>query len=176
MKFIPVKHSNNPAIVDDDDYVSMSKYAWQLSHKGYAERTNIERVGEPNGKCRPIRRTKQFMHRVIMQAQQGLQVDHANHDKLDNRKSNLRLCTQSENLRNGNKRTIKGKSSSKFKGVRKHGFFKKNGKPKYWARITIPSKRMSLGVYESEEEAARAYDAAALQHFGEFARLNFPPC
>ncbi len=93
-------------------------------------------------------------------------VDHINGDGLDNRRSNLRPATPSQNLQN-TRRPVS--NSSGYKGV---GFHKASGR--WRAYIGIQGRQTSLGYHESPEAAARAYDAAAIEHFGEFARLNFP--
>lgn len=106
-----------------------------------------------------------LMHRLITDAPKGMHVDHINGDGTDNRRSNLRICTTKENVRNSGSRG----GTSKFKGVR----WMKNVN-KWAAGIRVDGKSHHLGVFSIEEDAARAYDAAAAKHFGEFARLNFP--
>ncbi len=106
------------------------------------------------------------MHRVIKGAKAGQSVDHVNGNGLDNRRSNLRLCAHAENLRN---RKIHKNNKSGFKGVRKRK------ESSLWrAEIRSNHKFYFLGNFHSAEEAAHAYDAAALKLHGEFARLNFP--
>jgi hypothetical protein len=110
------------------------------------------------------------MHRVIMNAPAGVQVDHANGDRLDNRRSNLRLCDQT--LNNANRRAGKP-SRSGFRGV----YFDNNSAahPSPWlAEIQVRRVRIRLGHHATPEIAARAYDRAARDAFGLFARLNFP--
>jgi hypothetical protein len=99
------------------------------------------------------------LHRLIMGAKRGELVDHINGDTLDNRRSNLRFATKAENSRNAR---IKG-GSSRFKGVSFNGWA---------AHIRVDGKLKHLGRFATEEEAARAYNEAAIRHFGEFARLN----
>lgn len=92
-------------------------------------------------------------------------VDHVNGNPLDNRRANLRPATSAQNAQN---RRVRRDSKAGLKGVRQY-------RPGKWlARIQVHGERVHLGVYGSPAEAARAYDAAAREHFGEFARLNFP--
>ena len=106
------------------------------------------------------------IHRFIMNAPDDLMVDHINpSDTLDNRRSNLRLATRQQNAWNSRSQS----GGSKYKGV--HWCKREN---KWVARIMINGKKKLVGYFYSETEAAHAYDAAALEHFGEFALLNFP--
>lgn len=107
--------------------------------------------------------SKVSMHRLIAGALPGQHADHINGDTLDNRRANLRVCSNRENLGNQQKRA----GASRFKGVspRPDGTFR--------AQICCDGRKMNLGNWPTEEDAARAYDVAARQHFGEFARLNF---
>ncbi len=93
-------------------------------------------------------------------------VDHRNHDGLDNRRENLRPCTRKENQRN---QKIQHGKASKFKGVFR------DCPDKWTSLITVNGRKIRLGNFALEEDAAKAYDKAAQQHFGEFACLNFPP-
>lgn len=105
----------------------------------------------------------EFLHRRLMQAPKGQQVDHRNCDTLDNRRSNLRICSPSENRQNVNRRA---NNTSGYKGVVKLG-------NRWIAQIRCDGRKHYLGCFESPEGAARAYDAAAKQLHGKFARMNF---
>ena len=107
------------------------------------------------------------MHREIMNAPDGLLVDHQNGKTLDNRRSNLRLATHSQNMCNKPKTSTK--STSRFRGV-----YLDKRKGRWVAKIQINRKCIWLGHFNNEIEAARAYDAAAKMYHKEFARLNFP--
>jgi hypothetical protein len=151
------------AIVDDENYewlIAMGN--WCCSTGGYAV-LNINHK-KPNGKCG---NSKKWMHREIMNPPSRLNVDHINGDKLDNRKSNLRVCTHSENMKN--RKTSKN-SISELKGVIAH---KPSGK--WVAQIKSNKIRYYLGFFEDKYEAAKAYNAAALKYHGEFAKLNEIP-
>lgn len=102
------------------------------------------------------------MHRFLMPGQP--RIDHCDGDRLNNTRANLRVASASQNSMNMRK---KAGASSQFKGVSKLGNV-------WWARIKANGKARSLGTHHCEVEAARAYDRAARQFFGEFARLNFP--
>lgn len=139
------------AVVDSEDYDWLSQYRWQKHGLFYA-------VGYVDGKS-------VLMHRFIMGAKKGQQVDHINGDKLDNRRSNLRFCTDSQNHANTG---LRKDNTSGFKGVVR---VKKNGK--YVAQIQYDKRMINLGYYETAEEAAKVYDKKAVEFFGDFARTNF---
>jgi len=144
------------AIVDDEDYEYLNQYKWHArvaTKKVYAVR-----------RMPKIRTLKMIMHREIIQAPDGLFVDHINGNGLDNRKSNLRLCTRSQN--NANSEKIAG-TSSKYKGV---SWINHHGK--WFASIRVHGKAYNLGGYSNEMLAALAYNEAALKYFGEFAKIN----
>ncbi len=155
MKTIPL-HNGEVALVDDEDYELVSSYTWRVHGRdGYAQ-TNVPST---------VRGKKQdtlFMHRIIAKPPKGMEVDHINGNKLDNRRANLRVCTHAENVRN---RPVTGKNRSGHKGVYfNHG--------KWRAMIGYGGKAIHLGNFNTIEEAARAYDAAAEHYHGEFAKTN----
>jgi hypothetical protein len=136
------------AFVDDEDYERLIQWKWR--YERYA-------ICEVNGRV-----TK--MHRLILDAPEGVEVDHCNNNKLDNRKANLRLATRSLNEANKPKRSG---TVSHYKGVTWHS-------SKWRAKIKRNGETHYLGHYDSEIDAAKAYDRAAREAFGEYARLNFP--
>ena len=106
-----------------------------------------------------------YMHRLILDVDKKIYIDHVNRDGLDNRESNLRIATRSQNAMNTNKRNY---GSSKYKGV---GWSSERGK--WRAVICKDGLRKHLGYFSVEEDAASAYDEAAIEWFGEFAAPNF---
>jgi len=145
------------AIVDAELFDCLNGIKWHYD-KGYAAR-NVW----VNGKRRIT-----YMHRIIMNTPVGLDTDHINGNKLDNRRINLRVCTSKENQRN---KILPSNNSSGYKGVSWH---KATGK---WdARIKINGATIHLGLFVNKEEAAHTYNKAALKLFGQFARLNEVQC
>lgn len=150
-KTIPLTQGRQ-AIVDDEDYPVLAQYRWHYS-QGYA--------------CRMVRRNGHRsvykMHWAILCQRPELDIDHINGDRLDNRRQNLRYASRSQN--NANRHAIT--SSSGFKGVCWRPI------PRRWkAYIKVNRKQIHLGYYSTPEEAAQAYNQAALQHYGAYAHLN----
>lgn len=141
-------------LVDDEDYEYLNQFSWHSTSKGY-----VMGGGKIDGE-----QVRLSMHRLIMNTPKGMQTDHINHDKLDNRKGNLRICTNSQNNMNKKPRID---YTSKFKGVH----WCKKAK-KYKVQLKAEGVNLYFGSYDIEEDAAKAYNKAALKHFGEFAYLN----
>ena len=148
------------AIVDDDIYDYASRFKWYLDTHGYAV-SSIPQAHNIYG----VRNVK--LHRLVMFKElegTDMIIDHINNDPLDNRRSNLRVCRQKENMRNTRKRKD---CSSKFKGV----CFDKS-RNKWMAYLNLNGRRYNLGRFDDEDEAALAYNNAASFYFGEYANLN----
>lgn len=151
------------AIIDDEDHERVSRYKWHAviqfrsdnSRRVYAARG----VRKDNGEF-----VKQYLHRFISDTPDGMGTDHINGNTLDNRRVNLRGCTNAENARNRPRRIS---SSSKFKGVSRV-----RGYDRWRAYIKCDGVKKHIGYFDSEEEAARAYNNYALSLHREFARIN----
>jgi hypothetical protein len=147
------------AIVDDEDFEFLNQFKW------YAKRDRTTFYAVRNGGKRPNRVMVQ-MHRVIMNCPDIMAVDHLDSNGLNNQKSNLRVCTEADNHRN---QKMPSNNTSGYKGVVWHESTKR-----FTAQICVNSKQIYLGSFGVGEEAAKAYDDAAIKYRGEFARLNFP--
>ncbi len=153
---------NKYALIDKADYNLIEDYKWYFTNNGYAAAKLY--FGRENGKN--VQKGI-LMHRIIMKAKKGQDVDHSNKNKLDNRRSNLRLCTRTLNLAN---KFDLNKNKSGYKGV---SFFKWGTRKKRWvSQIQFKKKALRIGYFYTPEEAALAYNQAAKEHFGEFAYLN----
>ena len=122
---------------------------------GCAARNSSKKLGKPN---------KIAMHRLIMNPPDFMCVDHIDNNRLNNQKSNLRVCTQAENSRN---RTTTDINKSGYKGVYWH-----KQKHKWYAHITLNGKQRHLGTFANIEDAVKKYNEFAILYFGEFAKIN----
>ncbi len=156
MKRIPLTQGK-VALIDDEDYAIVNLFKWFAHKRRYTfYATTTITIGS--------KRTTLLMHRLIMSLKSNEQGDHKDHNGLNNQKSNLRLCTHSQNQWNQQTRT---NTTSKYKGI----FWKKSCN-KWCAQIHFNDKVFHLGVFKNEKKAAKAYDEKALELFGEFACLN----
>lgn len=152
------------AIVDDEDIEVLAKYNWQA----YVDKKSPTKTVYAYRRAPRPKRGRIWMHRVLLSAPDGVKVDHRDGNGLNNRRSNIRTASDSQNLCNG---AIRSDNTSGFKGVH----FLAGARKKQWeARIHVGGKPVCLGTFETLEQAGLAYDVAAVKHFGEFARLNFP--
>ena len=147
------------ALVDDEDYEYLNQWKWCASNTPcgfYALRKTLG----PHKFCKNV-----MMHRAILNPPKNMQIDHIDHNGLNNQKSNLRICNAIQNAANRN-----CKRGNRYHGVRiehrTYGTYIK-------ANIKMNGKLIHLGMFKTEESAARAYDTAAREYYGEFAHLNF---
>jgi hypothetical protein len=156
------------ALVDDEDYERVNQFKWHVvTYRGF--RYAVHTINYPATKDNPKKTSKQIlMHRFILDLKKGEICDHASGDGCDNRRSNTRKASYTENARNSKK--CRGGTSSQFKGVcwatKSH---------KWWVVIEVDAKTVDLGYFNDEIEAAKTYNEAAKKYFGEFARLNIIP-
>ena len=157
MKLLDISTRTYPNVfaqVDDGDFEELSRYRWFYC-SGYAGRS----APRPRLRGSVIK-----LHRHILQANPGQEIDHIDGDKLNNQRSNLRFCSHQDNLRNQAPHRVPTKS--RFKGVSK--VYRK------WVAYINPGKgkTLYLGLFDCENCAAAAYNNAAKAYFGEFAQLN----
>lgn len=162
------------ALIDDQDAERVSRYKWhiktQTARPGvvYAQ-TTVRLAPGRKGKT-----TSLTLHRFIVEAEPGVVVDHRSGNTLDNRRENLRVTDARGNSTNVT--SSKNQKRGGFKGV---SWNRNAGK---WEvaicagehRLNGKRKKLHLGLYDDPRAAARVYDSAAREHFGEYARLNFP--
>ena len=144
--------------VDPQDYIWLSQFRWHCKvnkSSAYAVRS-IRAAGRPE---------RIYMHRLIMDTPSHLVCDHINHNGLDNRRQNIRNCTIQQN----NANVLARGASSRYKGVSWN-----KRRRRWFAYIKKDGKQFNLGCFDKEIKAAKAYDAAARKHHGQFAALNFP--
>ena len=149
------------AVIDDEDYPKVMNYKWCVSkNKDGSIHYVLTRPLNELGNYKNLK-----LHRLIMNIlDPKIKVDHINGNPLDNRKCNLRLCGTAQNSKN---RKLQKNNTSGYKGLEYRSYMNK-----YRARIFCNGKHIYLGWFKTKEEAAEAYNIAAVKYFGEFARLN----
>ena len=151
------KKKNAIALVSTSVYKDILKFKWYLGKSGYP--VAYESVDKK------IKFNVGFqMHKIIMGRYEGHVIDHINRVKLDNRYSNLRICTPKQNSYN---RSRPKNAKNKYKGVRKQN------KTKWMATISKDGKKHEIKDIATEKEAAKMYDIMAEELFGKFAGKNF---
>jgi hypothetical protein len=139
---------NNKILLDKNDYEQLKDISWHIGAKGYVMSNN-----------------NLYLNRVIMKTPKGMDTDHINGNKLDNRKQNLRIATRTQNNLNKGKQSTK--ASSKYKGV---GWDK--NRSLWMSFTTIKNKFKSFGRFKTEKEAAIKYNQEIIKYYGGFAKLN----
>jgi len=147
-------------LVDEDDVALVLQGTWHIANR----KSGLSYV---SGRLAGMK-SLVYLHHLILPPVAGFVVDHINDNGLDNRRGNLRLITQADNIRR--KRSSPDHGTSKYRGVHWH-----KSAERWRATICVGCKRVSLGMFSSEDDAALAYNKAAKEAFGEFARLNTPP-
>lgn len=147
MREIPLQNTSLTTQVDEEDYRRFAGFRWYMSENGYA-------IADTYRKKPADLPAKLRLHRLILLPEDGMDVDHINHDRLDNQRSNLRVCTRSQNL--GNNDCI---------GV---AIYKGPTSVTWRARISVDNKTVHLGSFSTSEEATRAFKEAAIRYRGEF--------
>ena len=146
-------------LIDEEDYDKIKDYYWRIDAPVTRPWYGPYVVGEHRKTKKKVK-----LHRLILDAPDGMDVDHIDHNGLNNTKENLRICTHMQNMANRKKNS---NNKTGFKGVSLH-------RKKYRAQLRFNGERFSLGCYDTPEEAARAYDEKAKELHGEYANLNFP--
>ena len=142
------------ATVEAADYERASRYKWCALDGGGKQYA-----------CRTERGRTILMHRFLLDPPRGMVVDHIDGNGLNNRRGNLRICTQRQNTRNSRPRG----QASRYKGVRWD-----KSRQRWLTAIYDGNRHIHIGRFDDEAEAARAYDRKAVELFGEYAYLNFP--
>lgn len=158
MKFIKLTQ-NQFTLVDDGDFEKFNKvkwYAtWDCNNKNFYARRSGPR--DKNRKQHPV-----MLHRIILGLNDpNIKVDHKNRETLDNRKQNLRICTNSQN--SANRKGPQINSTSGFRGVSW-----RQDTCKWWARISVAGKNKNLGFFTKKSEAISAYAKANRKYYGDF--------
>lgn len=146
-------------LIDEEDWERVSGFGWYAILTAGGMWRVVATLPNSDG------HKKVYLHRLLLNAPSNRFVDHISGDTLDNRKANLRICTNAENQQNSSGRL----GASRFKGV---SWFARRSR--WRVAFNWKGKTHFVGYFADEEEAARAYDAAILPLAGEFARLNFP--
>ena len=139
-------------LVNDEDFDRLKTFKWQLLKNGYLAR-HLPRDGQ--------KQRMSYLHREILSASDAEYVDHIDGNKLNNKRGNLRICTQSQN--GANRKSLNRNNQSGVRGVSWH-----RDAGKWRARIMVNRREIHLGLFENRDDAIQAWESAATKHFGEF--------
>ena len=153
MKQIPLTQGKF-AIIDDKDFEYLNQWKWTYDGR-YAIRSVAFTVGK---------RSKIYMHRIILNTPVGMDTDHIDMNRLNNQRLNLRICTRTQNMMNRGKQK---NNTTEFKGVR----LLRGHTPQ--AQILINGKNTHIGTFPDKISSAKAYDKVAREYYGEYAKTNF---
>ena len=157
---ILITTSGHQIEIDDDDFDLVKGFTWSVIKSPC---TNYAISRDKGG--RKVKKTHYYMHRVIMNAPKGTEVDHVDGNGLNNHRNNLRICSRAQNQHNRQK--TRRQTSSEYKGV------SWNKKDARWrAAIVLNSKQIHIGSFSTEHDAAIAYNNTAIRLFGGFAKIN----
>lgn len=150
MKTIPLTQ-NKIALVSDEDFEELSKYKWHLHTTKFGD---YARTSNP----------KRYMHTFLMNPGHGYEVDHQDGDGLNNQRSNMRICTSSQNKAN---QKVRSDNVSGFKGVSWD-----KSREKWLAQTHYKGKYKYIGRFANKLEAVNAYNTTVIELFGDFAKVN----
>lgn len=167
MTRIRLTNTRRCALVNDSDVHLVTGRTWRMQPKPNGKKFYVVAVAKKNGRQTTIR-----MHRLVMRAKPWHVIDHRNHNGLDNRRRNLRKCSNSQNTQH--RRKLK-RLTSKYKGVHANGVYENTGRPRWRACIRIKNRLIALGTFRDERMAAAAYNYHARRKFRAFALLNKVP-
>lgn len=156
MNHLTLKIGGMEVLIDALDAQILVDYGWHLQISNSSRKWYVRGWEVKTGK-------KVLMHRLLTKPPRALVVDHINGNSLDNRRSNLRISTNAQNLWN---RRAPRSNTSGFKGVAP------SGRNKWVAYINVNNEKIHLGTFLTKEDAALAYNKAALEHHGQFAKVN----
>jgi hypothetical protein len=157
MKKLKLKNCDKFTLIDDEDFDLLNQFQWEITTNNYV-RAKIDYIN--------TKEKRVYLHRFLMKPPINKFVDHIDGNPLNNQKCNLRVCTARENVINSKRH---GKYS-KYKGV---SYCSTEKRKKRWvAACEVNNKRITIGRYYTEKEAADAYNKKALELFGEFAKIN----
>lgn len=151
------KYGKHIVLIDDEDFEKVKEYAWNVQHSKSNGKSYVRTHSKNGVKIKEI-----TLPRLVLSDSTKKDIDHINGNTLDNRKSNLRACSRSENCRN---RGMSKNNSSGYKGIFQC-------KKRWQSSIMINRAAIYIGSFATKEEAALAYNKAAIKYHGEFACLN----